>query len=81
MLVRRRPLPADRTLVERHHPALPSDADPLAEALSIIDYGLVAMTYRQLMTADEVSDLLLDLRVSLLVAELEAVGPASGAAS
>jgi hypothetical protein len=49
-------------------------SDVLAEAVAVIDHGLATMAYRQLVTSAEVSDLLLDLRVVLLVAELELAG-------
>jgi len=41
----------------------------LAEALAVIDGDLTTMAYRQIVSADEVSDLLLDLRLVLLAAE------------
>lgn len=41
----------------------------LAEALAIIDRGLADMRHRELVSTDEVSNLLLDVR-SLLVAEM-----------
>lgn len=44
--------------------------DPiLAEALTIIDRGLADMRHRELVSTDEVSNLLLDVR-SLLVADM-----------
>lgn len=46
----------------------------LADSVAVIDRGLETMAHRQLVTSDEVSDLLLDLRVVLRVAELEAAG-------
>jgi hypothetical protein len=75
MLQKRRPLAADAVLDDTVRPAAPRGSDTLAEALALIDHGLAGMAYRQLLTANEVSDLLLDLRVVLLVAELEVVGP------
>ncbi|MGK2959323.1 MAG: hypothetical protein ACSLFB_13200 [Acidimicrobiales bacterium] len=41
----------------------------LIEALAIIDRGLADMRYRELVSTDEVSNLLLDVR-SLLVADV-----------
>jgi hypothetical protein len=42
--------------------------DTIAEALALIDRGLGDMQHRELVSTDEVSDLLLDVRV-LLAAE------------
>lgn len=42
--------------------------DTIAEVLTIIDRGLSDMTHRELVSTDEVADLLLDVR-SLLAAE------------
>ena len=75
MLQKRRPLAADAVLDDTVRSTAPRGSDTLAEALALIDHGLTDMAYRQLLTANEVSDLLLDLRVILLVAELEVVGP------
>lgn len=61
-------IPPDR------EPASAPTAEVLAEAVAVIDHGLATMAYRQLVTSTEVSDLLLDLRVVLLVAELELAG-------
>jgi len=44
------------------------EMDALAEALTIIDRALGEMLHRELVSTNEVADLLLDLR-SLLVAE------------
>jgi hypothetical protein len=51
------------------------DADTIAEALALIDRGLGDMAHRELMSTDEVADLLLDVRLLLLAAprEIEAV--------
>lgn len=38
----------------------------ITEALSIIDRGLLDMTHRELVSTDEVADLLLDVRTLLL---------------
>jgi len=45
----------------------------IAEALAVIDQGLSDMTHRALVSTDEVSDLLLDVRTLLLASELESV--------
>ncbi len=45
------------------------DEPILAEALAIIDRGLADMRHRELVSTDEVSNLLLDVR-SLLVADM-----------
>jgi len=45
----------------------------IAEALVLIDQGLSDMTHRELVSTDEVSDLLLDVRTLLLASELESV--------
>jgi hypothetical protein len=76
MHVRHQPAPA--AVVDTPTPSEPAPApEVLAEAVAVIDHGLVTMAYRQLVTAAEVSDLLLDLRVVLLVAELELAGRAT----
>jgi hypothetical protein len=54
----------------------------ITEALAIIDRGLGDMTHRELVSTDEVADLLLDVRMilsttELAVTELEAAGPAA----
>jgi len=78
MLLRRRPLEgvaADaryRAEVDRSTPPVEAHrATALAEALAVIEGGLTGMAYRQIVSADEVSDLLLDLRLVLLVAEFD----------
>lgn len=45
-----------------------SEARVIAEALAVIDKGLAEMLHRELVSTDEVADLLLDVR-SLLVTE------------
>jgi hypothetical protein len=47
------------------------DADTIAEALALIDRGLGDMANRELMSTDEVADLLLDVRLLLLAAPRE----------
>jgi hypothetical protein len=49
-----------------------ADTELIAEALAIIDRGLVDMQHRELVSTDEVADLLLDVR-TLLVTESEPV--------
>jgi len=46
------------------------DAQVITEALSIIDKGLGDMLHRELVSTDEVSDLLLDVRTVLATTEL-----------
>lgn len=41
------------------------------EALAIIDRGLLDMTHRELVSTDEVADLLLDVRTLLLPHDVE----------
>lgn len=41
------------------------DLDTIAEALALIDRGLGEMLHRELVSTDEVSDLLLDVRTLL----------------
>jgi hypothetical protein len=48
------------------------EPEVLTEALAIIDRGLADMLHRELVSTDEVADLLLDVR-SLLAAEVPAV--------
>jgi Mg-chelatase subunit ChlI len=74
MLLTRRP-PSEAAVVDAtSQPAGTRDSAALSEALAIIDCGLVSTANRQIVSSDEVSDLLLDLRVVLLMAELDAVG-------
>jgi hypothetical protein len=47
--------------------------DTIAEALALIDRGLGEMQHRELVSTDEVSDLLLDVRLLLAI---PAAGPA-----
>lgn len=51
----------------------------IEEALARIDEGLVTLAARELMSASEMSDMLLDLRLLLVTAESSEVGnePAS----
>lgn len=51
----------------------------IEEALARIDEGLVVLSARELMSASEVSDMLLDLRLLLAVAASEASVAATGA--
>ena len=46
--------------------------DTIAEALALIDRGLGDMQHRELVSTDEVSDLLLDVRMLLTAAEMAA---------
>ncbi len=46
-----------------------TELDVTAEALAIIDRALAGMTHRELMSTDEVSDLLLDVRSLLTTRE------------
>jgi hypothetical protein len=43
-----------------------SEPDVIEEALAVIDQGLGQMQHRELVSTDEVSDLLLDLRLLLI---------------
>jgi hypothetical protein len=52
-------------------PIEPIEIDAIHEALALIDQGLGDMSHRALVSTDEVSDLLLDVRV-LLANEAEA---------
>ncbi|MDQ3148202.1 MAG: hypothetical protein M3R01_14965 [Actinomycetota bacterium] len=49
----------------------------IAEALAIIDKGLSEMLHRELISTDEVSDLLLDVRMLLAHSDTE-VEPVAG---
>lgn len=58
------------------------ELDVINEALVLIDKGLGTMLHRELVSTDEVSDLLLDVRtllstVELPVSELDAAGVAA----
>jgi hypothetical protein len=68
--------------LQETHGAVPEVLEPppapmpvgVAEALALIDRDLATMTHRQIVPADEVCDLLLDLRSVLLLADSEAPG-------
>ncbi len=47
-----------------------SDEAVINEALRLIDGGLLDLMHRELVSTDEVSDLLLDVRMLLMAAEL-----------
>jgi hypothetical protein len=51
------------------------DEAVIDEALRLIDGGLADLLHRELVSTDEVSDLLLDVRMLLTAAEMAAVGP------
>ncbi len=42
-----------------------TDTDVIAEAVAVIDRALGAMSHRELVSSDEVADLLLDVRMLL----------------
>jgi len=46
------------------------ELEMITEALAIIDRGLGDMTHRELVSTDEVADLLLDVRMILATTEL-----------
>jgi hypothetical protein len=48
------------------------DPDVIAEALALIDRGLGEMQQRELVTTSEVADLLLDVRLLLATASVDA---------
>ncbi len=54
--------------------------EQIAEALAVIDRGLGGLRHRELVSTDEVSDLLLDVRMLLTAesGEQEAVGAGAG---
>ena len=59
-----------------------TEMDVISEAMAIIDRGLGDMTHRELVSTDEVSDLLLDVRTllattALPVSELDGAGVAA----
>ena len=59
-----------------------TELDVISEAMAIIDRGLGEMTHRELVSTDEVSDLLLDVRMllattALPVSELDGAGVAA----
>ena len=79
MHLRRRP-PSETAVVEDTiRSAETRQSATLADALAMIDRSLVNTADRHIVTSDEVSDLLLDLRVVLLEAELDAIGLATAA--
>lgn len=53
------------------------ELDVITEALAIIDRGLGEMLHRELVSTDEVADLLLDVRTRLTQEELSQEEPAS----
>ena len=53
------------------------DTDVITEALQIIDQGLNDMLHRELVSTEEVSDLLLDVRTLLSAPSADADEPAS----
>lgn len=58
----------NRRLRQEKHMAETQEMDALAEALSIIDRALGEMLHRELVSTNEVADLLLDIR-SLVASE------------
>lgn len=50
----------ESTMTETKEPTV------ITEALAVIDKGLAEMAYRELVSTDEVSDLLLDVRTLLI---------------
>jgi hypothetical protein len=60
MQVREEQRPMESTMTETTEPTI------ITEALAVIDKGLAEMLHRELVSTDEVADLLLDVR-SLLV--------------
>ncbi len=57
----------ERTMTETSEPTVINDA------LAVIDRGLSEMLHRELVSTDEVADLLLDVRMLLAAADVEAV--------
>ena len=53
------------------------ELDVITEALAIIDRGLGEMLHRELVSTDEVADLLLDVRTRLTQEELSREEPAA----
>ena len=53
------------------------ELDVITEALAIIDRGLGEMLHRELVSTDEVADLLLDVRTRLTQEELSQEEPAA----
>jgi hypothetical protein len=58
----------ESTMTETREPTI------ITDALAVIDKGLAEMMHRELVSTDEVSDLLLDVRMLLASAETEPVG-------
>jgi glucokinase len=79
MLLKRRPPSQAAVVDDTNQPAGTRPSAAVAEAPALIDRGLVNTTNRQIVFSDEMSDLLLDLRVVLLVAELNAIDYATHA--
>ncbi len=55
----------ERTMTDTGEPRI------IAEALAVIDKGLAEMLHRELVSTDEVADLLLDVRTLLATPEAE----------
>jgi hypothetical protein len=58
----------ERTMTETAEPKI------IAEALAVIDKGLAEMLHRELVSTNEVADLLLDVRTLLSTSEPEPEG-------
>ncbi len=56
----------ERTMTDTREPKI------ITEALAVIDKGLAEMLHRELVSTDEVADLLLDVRTLLATPENEA---------
>ncbi len=54
--------------------ATEGDSKVIDEAVRLIDSGLSDLLHRELVSTDEVSDLLLDVRMLLMAAEMDAEG-------
>jgi hypothetical protein len=57
----------ERTMTETSEPKI------ITDALAVIDRGLSEMLHRELVSTDEVADLLLDVRTLLASADVEPV--------
>jgi hypothetical protein len=57
----------ERTVTETTEPKV------ITDALAVIDRGLAEMLHRELVSTDEVADLLLDVRMLLAAVEVEPV--------
>ena len=79
MVLKRRPPPPAAAVDVPNQSDGPRQSAAVTEALAVIDRGLVSTTARQIVSSDEISDLLLDLRGVLLMAELDAIGYATAA--